>query len=83
MTYFNLYIPASKTRGRAHITCASLKVASQAYCTIRDETGEGGSTFPDGRIVSDDGDVYRVSYNGRIWDNKPWSADDKPVYDNR
>lgn len=39
-----------------------LKAASAAYCRLRDESGEGASTFPQGKAA-----IYRISYNGRVW----------------
>ena len=52
------------------VPCESLAEASAAYCAVRDESGEGSSTFPNG-IVIVDGGAQRlvVSYNGKIWAN--------------
>ena len=55
--------------------------ASRVYETERDKSGEGASTFPEGRLA-DDKKRYRISYNGRIWDG-PWFSGQTPVYDNR
>lgn len=41
---------------------AQLAEASRIYCQLRDESGEGASTFPEGRAA-----IYRVSYNGKVW----------------
>lgn len=38
--------------------------ASSVYQYLRDLSGEGGSTWPDGEIVDTD---LRISYNGRVW----------------
>ncbi len=70
----------------------SLKWLSECYCEIRDESGEGCSTF---RPVN----VYKagttkiighISYNGRIWDNPTGRRglskiikERWPIYDNR
>ena len=48
---------------RHNIEVASLEEASRVYCTLRDESGEGASTWPNGTVTGG----YRVSYNGRIW----------------
>ena len=60
---------------RHNIKVASLEEASRIYCTLRDESGEGGSTFPEGKV----GD-HRISYNGKVWLGK-WKVGDKPVFD--
>jgi hypothetical protein len=65
--------------GRRHrIPVASLREASTIYSRLRDESGEGGSTWPDGRVGK-----FHVSYNGKVW-SKPsrhWKPGDTPVYD--
>jgi hypothetical protein len=54
--------------------------ASEAYCEARDASGEGYHTFPEG-LLALDGETYRVSYNGRIWNGaKEWESGDKPVF---
>jgi hypothetical protein len=51
------------TIGRRHsIEVASLEEASRVYCDLRDESGEGASTFPNGKVGK-----YRISYNGKVW----------------
>jgi hypothetical protein len=54
--------------------------ASRIYSAERDASGEGGSTFPVGRLPG-----HYVSYNGRVWKGSPkaWQAGNVPVYDNR
>lgn len=47
----------------------SVEEASRIYCRLRDASGEGYSTFPEGRI-RDGKKAYRVSYNGRVWTNE-------------
>lgn len=55
---------------RYRIEVTNLADAQRVYCSLRDESGEGASTFPDGRV-----DNYRISYNGRVWDgNSPITA---------
>jgi hypothetical protein len=41
---------------------ADLAEASRVYQRERDASGEGGSTFPVGRVGS-----HRISYNGKVW----------------
>ena len=62
--------------GRRHsINVASLEEASRIYCTLRDESGEGGSTWPEGKVGA-----HRISYNGKVWLGK-WESGAKPVFD--
>ena len=42
-----------------------LQEAVDVYCQQRDNSGEGASTFPDGKIEGG----YKISYNGRVWLN--------------
>lgn len=56
--------------------------ASAVYCTRRDESGEGHSTFPNALLTDPDSeDEYRISYNGKIWREKTWVPGAIPVYD--
>lgn len=49
--------------GRRHtVAVSSLAEASLVYGRVRDDSGEGASTFPGGRVGK-----HRVSYNGRVW----------------
>lgn len=51
---------------RLNTTVASIAEAQRRYCQMRDESGEGASTFPQGTLI--DGKVkHRISYNGRVW----------------
>jgi len=52
--------------------------ASREYQRVRDQSGEGASTFPEGRVKGASGS-YRVSYNGRVWLSRKWTEGDKPV----
>jgi hypothetical protein len=53
--------------------------ASICYQMARDNSGEGGSTFPDGKVVLG-GKKYRVSYNGKVWaGTRPWRSGDVPL----
>jgi hypothetical protein len=47
---------------------ASIAHASAAYSQMRDMAGEGASTFPSGKLMVGK-TAYRISYNGRVWDN--------------
>lgn len=44
------------------ITAATAAAASAAYCALRDDSGEGASTFPNGIWNG-----HKISYNGRVW----------------
>ena len=48
---------------RERVAVCSLAEASRVYGRVRDESGEGSSTFPAGRVGK-----LRISYNGRVWD---------------
>lgn len=67
--------------GRRHtIKVLSLEDASMQYSAARDASGEGGSTFPEGRLTLG-GRKYRVSYNGKVWEgSRPWQSGDVPVF---
>ena len=56
---------------------ATLAEASEVYCAARDASGEGGSTFPIGRLPG-----HHVSYNGKVWAGNPkdWKAGNAPAY---
>jgi hypothetical protein len=47
----------------------TLKWLSECYCEIRDESGEGCSTFGtvDVKIAGTINIIGHISYNGRIW----------------
>lgn len=44
-----------------------LEDASKVYCQVRDESGEGASTFPDGLVFGSNSLAYTISYNGKVW----------------
>lgn len=77
---FTLKMRASKYTPARKIECASLAEASAAYVTVRDDSGEGGSTFREAVILAADGARYRVSYNGKVWADGEWKPGDVPVY---
>ena len=77
-------------RERTLLACASLADASRQYrraCWAHAaRTGQGASTMPEGRLydlsnLSKPRLMGRVSWNGRVWANKPWDASDVPLYD--
>lgn len=55
--------------GRRHwVPVSSLAEASAIYQRLRDESGEGASTFPFGKVHDAGGGAnYVISYNGRVW----------------
>jgi N12 class adenine-specific DNA methylase len=65
---------------------ASIEEASRQFVAVRDQFGEGASNTPPVTIVDPDGnELYRVSYNGRVWPNlgRDWEPGDKPAFDPR
>jgi hypothetical protein len=78
---------------RNELLHGSLKELSEYYCEIRDESGEGCSTFrPVNVCIAGTAEaIGHISYNGRIWDRPvngglsiPLCLDDsKLLYDNR
>lgn len=77
LTFYTLEI------GRRRSTVRSLAAASESYCALRDKLGFGSSKMPDGIVWHGDVAIARVSYNGRVWPISNWTADSKPIYDNR
>lgn len=66
----------------------SIEYASRLYCAIRDESGEGASTFPEAFLEQRGtwgrtSPLGRISYNGRVWPTGPWTAEQTPLYDPR
>ena len=76
-------------RSQALVACASLAEASAHYrraCDAHAErTGKGASTMAEGVIYDTTGAqprvAARVSWNGRVWAEKPWAPGDQPLYD--
>ncbi len=64
---------------------ATLRELSEAYCKVRDESGEGGSTFRSVNVFAKGGKIVgHISYNGRVWDNERATiAQGNLLYDNR
>lgn len=44
----------------------SVEAGSRLYQRLRDQSGEGASTWQDALLIGH-GNAYRVSYNGRVW----------------
>ena len=67
--------------GRRHkVRVLSIEDASCQYAQLRDESGEGGSTFPAG-VLTIDGKRLHVSYNAKVWADKDASTrGDKPLF---
>ncbi len=53
--------------GRRAFRVSSLAEASARYAEERNRSGLGASRFREGRVVTAEGEVLRVSYNGRVW----------------
>lgn len=59
---------------------AQLVALQRAYIDQRDRSGEGASTFAQGAIYDETGQlVARVSYNGRLWDAEAWKPGQVPL----
>lgn len=67
--------------GRAEWPVRDWAKAALLYARERDASGEGVTSFPDGRIERDAVPVARVSYNARIWPVDDWHPDMKPLHD--
>lgn len=50
--------------------------ASAIYSAKRDKSGQGASTFPEGKW-----NEYHISYNGRIWTGPEAWRNERPVFD--
>jgi hypothetical protein len=63
---------------------ASLKEISDLYCEIRDETGEGCSTFMPVNVyrAGTTDLVGHISYNGRVWSGSAYGGHIAPCVDN-
>lgn len=73
----NLIIP-----GIIDCDVADFAEASRVFSHLRDESGEGASSWPEGQLRSHGVKFARISYNGRIWDaHTEWTPDTRPLYD--
>jgi hypothetical protein len=63
-----LTIPGSAETGRGAVRreVDSLEEAVALYERIRDESGEGASTFAAGGVTGPGGARWRIFYNGRV-----------------
>lgn len=64
----------------------SLADLSTAYSRLRDQSGEGASTFPTATVLDERNHTAGfIGYNGRIWADHPadWNPNATPIYDNR
>lgn len=70
--------------GTKLVTVTSVCEAQEVYCKLREDSGEGASTFSPGEVYATPKKlVARISYNGRVWDasGNPVAADDVPGLD--
>ena len=73
---FSLNIPY---RGKAG-NIVDLAEVSKIYCTLRDRSGEGCSTFRDGVVKENGKTIGFVSYNGKIWPGSDYDPAATPLY---
>ena len=55
-----------KLRGKTH-SAPSIAEASALYCKLRDESGEGASTFPMPALRGPQGHFGKLAYNGKVY----------------
>ena len=55
-----------KLRGTTY-TASSIAEASALYCKLRDESGEGASTFPMPALRGPQGPFGNLAYNGKVY----------------
>jgi hypothetical protein len=70
-----------KLRGKT-FTSTSIAEASALYGRLRDESGEGNSTFPKPALRGPQGPLGKFSYNGRVWADAR-DGGQVLIYDNR
>lgn len=58
-----------------NITAKTAAEASSLYCAKRDASGQGASTFPEGKWKD-----HRISYNGRVWEAGKDFPESKAIY---
>lgn len=68
-------------RGNSYVA-DTLELASKIYCRVRDESGEGNSTFPKPAVRNGKSIIGTFSYNGRIW-STPAEVGSVLIFDNR
>lgn len=67
-----------KIKGKTH-EVKGLADASALYCQIRDESGEGGSTFRPAVVRQNGKGIARISYNGNVWPMAEWTPGLTPL----
>ena len=65
--------------GSTVVSVAGFPEASRHYGAMRDESGEGASAFPVGKVMSAGKCVAWVSYNGNVWPPKKWHSGMEPL----
>jgi hypothetical protein len=81
MAGFLLKIGQSQNFKSFNQVVETLEEASRVYCKLRDESDEGSSTFPEGRLYDTSGEqIAYVSYNGRVWSGSKHDLDATPIY---
>lgn len=68
-----------KLRGRTY-PVETLKECSDIFSAVRDQSGQGCSRFPNGKIFKGGKQIAYVSYNGRVWPGTTYVADVTPLY---
>lgn len=67
---------ATLTIGRRHkVEASDAAEASAIYCKLRDESGEGSSTWPNGKFGK-----LHISYNGKVWTGEFYDPTRKLVF---
>lgn len=67
--------------GRLIVPVRDIAHASGIYADERAASGEGGSTFPDGKIMAAGKVLARVSYNAKVWAPNKWTPGAVPLFD--
>jgi hypothetical protein len=69
--------------GKFTATVNSFQEASNLFAQKRDymagQLGLSRKDIPDGKLT-DGSKKYRISYNGRIWENAKYTPSEEPVY---
>lgn len=76
-------------RSRRLVAVATLAEASALHRRVCDaraaRTGRGAGGMPEGLVYDTAGAaprvVARVSWNGRVWADRPWAPGDVPLFD--
>jgi hypothetical protein len=66
--------------GRIVLTGPALATISQLWGTFRDVEGIGASAMSGGNVLDGKRFVGKMSYNGRVWPKRTWTAGDKPIF---